>query len=166
LKQGHEDGLCGIYSLLNFFQNEHLFTDLAGKSQFWIICEVAERLGLLKADHIANGYAAYQLKEIFDAVCSKLCLPYRSELVREVGRHLEENQGAAFKKIVDQGGALIFMPEDGHWALLHGYDESGFHIDNSGRKRQTSRMPECGYEDMPSEAGVVLISETPKVVFQ
>ena len=66
-KQGHGDGLCGIYSIVNVICKFEENGDRK-RDYFRHLIMAAERLGYLDYFHITIGFEAFELKEIIDFV--------------------------------------------------------------------------------------------------
>ncbi|MBM7406660.1 MULTISPECIES: hypothetical protein [Sphingomonas] len=158
LRQGQVDGLCGIYSILNFFRSRDEFKIAVHEAdEFWVILDVAERLGLLRADFVVQGYGDYQLAEIVGGVCDRLQLPFEAvRLGRVGGRDLQP--ATVFDYVLERGGAAIIQYGDRHWALLHDRRDGKYALDDSNPAAK--KAPELTVEQankLNADLGIAII---------
>ncbi len=157
------DGLCGLYSLLNFCHHKKLFVGEVRQDPEWYVFEAVEMEGLLTSYYLTRGFEVQHLHTIFARLCRNLRLSfspyYLDELYAQRGDHF-----GALKRAISNGGAVVGgFVETKHWMLFYEMKEASVLIYDSapdgGRKRAlvnelTNFSPE-GIALMPSSFSLV-----------
>jgi hypothetical protein len=125
-QQGSTDGLCGIYSLLNFFQKQKYFddpdfTDGPSVTAFWYLVEAMGAEGLLSPYYLVYGLESQQIRAIANKICTDHGLAFQAVALKSVLEHL------GLKHFIDLAPTLFekrntaaVVGEDGksHWVLI------------------------------------------------
>jgi hypothetical protein len=119
LKQGHADGLCGIYCILNFLQQTE-WADHSDNHALQSLLYTVQELGWLTPHYITEGFEEHHLKKIIDRQIEDYRLTYSTYFIRDT-------KFRSFKILADQvrneGGAIITGEKSkAHWILLCSFD--------------------------------------------
>ena len=150
-KQGGPDGLCGIYCLINFMRDWELERDLEDnhREAFRYLLRSAERLRLLTADRLHDGFEFFELCEIFDLTANSLREDYRSVPIRTLQQRLPNRTNRELLcMIFEEGGeAIVSVDRHKHWILAYRFMSteklSVFDSDASSR-RSSIQVSELG----------------------
>jgi hypothetical protein len=122
-RQGHGDGFCGLYCLVNSLRNWQKLDSKAGWSRdaFGRLVTIADRLRLLDANHVINGFEDFELIEIFNSLAKNYRLDQVALPLEWVARLFPLASNISIvREIIDQGGCVIVSVENGeHWVLAH-----------------------------------------------
>lgn len=80
-RQGTNDGLCGIYCLINAVRDDARVEDYSGEDLLRYLLEAATRLNNFAPSKIANGYEAHELVDIFNEFARCLDLSWQGQLL-------------------------------------------------------------------------------------
>jgi hypothetical protein len=136
--QGAADGLCGIYSLVNFMQDQPRIrkANVHGhKVAFAHLLKSAEDLQLLNAERICAGFSADDLVAIFNKTAQRKRIPFKAvELAAVLPTDGQPTSIELMERILDEGGvAIVLRHGDKHWVLAHGLsDDRRIQIKDSG----------------------------------
>lgn len=158
-KQGTVDGLCGIYSLLNFLRTQECFEE-AGKTRaqnaFWYLLEAMEAEGTLTPFRMFYGLNTFHLERIFNRICTDFRLGHKAMRLEEVGALLAiDTTPGTIKHVVAGGGAVVCgYGNESHWLLIDDRQEGSFMVRDSGAERERVARAK---EGLISAEGLVLI---------
>lgn len=128
LKQGRMDGLCGLYSIMNFCVEKKLFGPGVKKEAEWYVFEAVEMEGLLTTYHLYYGFEVQHLFAIFRRLCENLRIPYRPVYLDTLGGGPEQ----AVSKAIDFGGAVVGgFDGSSHWILVYSKEGRKFLVHDS-----------------------------------
>jgi hypothetical protein len=120
-KQGDPDGLCGIYCLINFMRDWKFERDLSDnhRESFRYLLRSAERLKLLTADRLHDGFEWHELCEIFNLTTKSLHEPYQSIPIVALQRRFPRwtNRDLLCAVFEDSGEAVVSVDRHKHWVL-------------------------------------------------
>lgn len=137
-QQGGPDGLCGLYSLLNFIHAHAEFgedeQDDNDREAFRYLLESTEQLGLLTAHHLHDGFEWHMLRVIFNHACDSIRLPYIAVPLVAVSEYAKNTDIFEIVKLVaSHGGEVVahLGKTDDHWILVHGVNRGRLCADDS-----------------------------------
>jgi hypothetical protein len=131
-QQGEPDGLCGIYSLLNFI---HALPEYCAKTRkeqneedqeiLRYLLEASHELGLMLPQMLSHGFEQYHLRAIFNRTCENLDINFRA---KSLSSYASENKCKNVLKAIgrvvgEKGAAVVHLNEHDHWVLA--YDING-----------------------------------------
>ncbi|WP_156340309.1 hypothetical protein [Sphingomonas sp. Leaf17] len=131
-QQGGPDGLCGVYSLINFFRNRSEFS--SDRETFRYVFEAIEQLQLLSALHMWDGFEWPKLRAIFDKVSNDWCMGYVAvplfAVCQEIGT---EDIFSVTEAVVADGGEVVwpFEKNGDHWVLVYKVADGEIFMDDS-----------------------------------
>jgi hypothetical protein len=152
--QGDPDGLCGIYALLNFLRARAITAN--DEAIFHELLISAEKLGLLTAYRLYDGFDEHVLLQIFQTTADRNRWPFRAILLGAFGHGTFSDK---LKVVLDAEGEIVTsVNASGHWVLTYGASKSGFLIDDPDRTVVPKRraISKRGHK-IPSDQGVVLL---------
>lgn len=119
-QQGHADGMCGLYAVLNFLTAERSTWGESANDTLWYLLDACRHLGWLTPHHLTAGFEDYQLKAILDLQIENYRLEYKTHFVAEVE---QAKRYGSFKKlaeaVVARGGGLVASHDSRHhWVLI------------------------------------------------
>lgn len=158
-RQGSVDGLCGLYSLLNFLEADPFFADEIGRrssrksrsyNAFWYILDCAERNGLLTATYLYDGYCDHHLLHLFSKLTDELDLPYHCRRLAPALRDFKEHEGrqsdgqltdfARWLFSAKGKAGLICMATQDHWTLVSGLRGAKLIVADSSDGSRTQKL--------------------------
>ena len=160
-RQGTNDGLSGIYCLINAIRDDDRLKGSSGKDILRYLLEAASRLNNLLPAKISNGYEAHELTDIFNEFARSLNLSWRAGLLIKV-RHTFPlfSPTIVSKRILEEGGKIILRTEDcDHWLLAYMYN-FGKHaylvedpdLEHEKTKISSKKVTERGVVILPTRA--------------
>jgi len=162
LQQGTADGLCGIYSILNFLQTTD-WLEYEASTGLEALLECANHFGWFTPSYVTNGFEDYQLKKILDYQIEAYRLPYQTFFIADT---LLQRGNGSFSYLAQslkgrEGSALIASKSRrSHWVLIKSHNGKMIILDsaNGGAK---SELPDrsSGYL---KNCGLVIIKGSPK----
>jgi hypothetical protein len=148
--QGGPDGLCGIYSLINFMRSWEFARELTEnhRESFRYLLRSAERLNLLTADRLHAGFEWHELCEIFNLTAHSLQEPFKAVAISALRRRLATKTNRKILEHIfnEEGEAVVSVDQHEHWVLAYGFSSSGkisvFDSDASSRRGEleTSKL--------------------------
>lgn len=123
-RQGTNDGLCGIYCLINAVRDDARVEDFSGEDLLRYLLEAATRLNNFAPSKIANGYEAHELVDIFNEFCRCLDLSWQALLLSTFSRSFPNlSPLITCKRVFEEEGKIILHEKArDHWLLAYGYD--------------------------------------------
>jgi hypothetical protein len=159
-KQGHGDGFCGMYSLAHALGGYAKFNDDdwgSVRGAFRRLVIAADRLKLLDAYHVIDGFEDFELVEIFNLMAKNYRVSERAATIDGLG--LKGSNIEVVRTIVNDGGRVVISVENGgHWVLAHKVHKDGSlgvkdsWPDNSRTSLQKVRTVEEGVAILPQES--------------
>ena len=126
-KQGHGDGFCGIYSLAHSLSGYEKFNDDSRGSvrgAFRRLVIAADRLNLLDAYHVIDGFEDFELVEILNLMAKNYRVHVKAVTIDDLG--LTGANIQVVRTIVNAGGQVVVSVENGgHWVLAHKVHNDG-----------------------------------------
>ena len=120
LQQGQSDGLCGIYSLLNFLIRTRGFGWQDSSDSLWYLLDASRQLGCFNPYTLTQGFEEHQLKAIIDLQFENYRMPYKTfsigELSKQVG--IKNFYDLANKVTVKNGSLIASWDRRNHWVLV------------------------------------------------
>jgi hypothetical protein len=140
-QQGGPDGLCGIYSLLNFIHSLPQFSasnlelqDEQDQEIFRYLLEAAHELDLLLPARLSYGFEQHHLRAIFNHTCDNLDLDYSAISLKAYAKGRSETEiTSVIKSVVEDLGsaAVVHLNKCNHWVLAYDYKNGNVHLDDS-----------------------------------
>ena len=130
-RQGTNDGLCGIYCLINAVRNEKTFDGIPGEDFLRYFLEAAWRLNNLLPYKISNGYEEHELVDIFNEFARCHGITWRAHLLTRVRSSFPKLSPTVIsKRIFEEGGQIVLHTKDAaHWFLAYTFDfEKGRYV--------------------------------------
>lgn len=161
-RQGSNDGLCGIYCLINAVRNNERLEGSSGEDLLRYFLEAANRLNNFLPSKISDGYEQHELVDIFNEFSRCLDLGYRAHLLTTIKRSFSRHSALVLaKRIFEEGGELILHGKDvEHWFLAYTYDfdKNCYRVEDSNLTDEEHCIPPKKLRDF----GVVILpSESP-----
>ena len=123
-RQGTNDGLCGIYCLINAVRNDERLEGSSGEDLLRYFLEAANRLNNFLPSKMSDGYEQHELVDIFNEFSRCLDLRWRAHLLTTIKRSFLKHSALILaKRIFEEGGELVLHGRDvEHWFLAYTYD--------------------------------------------
>lgn len=125
-RQGTNDGLCGIYCLINAVRNDDRLRGSSREDLLRYLLEAATRLNNLTAAKISGGYEAHELVDIFNVFAASFDLSLCAQLLATLRRSLPDlSLPAISNHVFDRNGHMVIHTKDHeHWFLAYAYDSN------------------------------------------
>lgn len=120
-QQGQSDGMCGIYSLLNFLHRTKGFGwEDDSTETLWYLLDASRQLGWFNPYTLTQGFEEHQLKAIIDLQFANYKMPYETFSVGEVSEQLGiKNFYDLAEKVTKKNGSLVASwDRRNHWVLV------------------------------------------------
>jgi hypothetical protein len=131
LRQGHMDGLCGVYAILNFCLLKGLLKGQVKKDAEWYVFEAVEMEGLLTSYYLVRGFEVQHLHAVFERLSKNLRLSYKPYYIDELYVRRRDHYGL-LGRVFEKGGAVIGgFGRAKHWVLFHELKKSEVLIHDS-----------------------------------
>ncbi len=123
-RQGTNDGLCGIYCLINAVRNDERLETSSGEDLLRYLLEASNRLNSFLPSKISDGYEQHELVDIFNEFARCLGLKWRAHLLTTITRAFPKlSLLIVAKRVFEEGGELVLHGKDvEHWFLAYTYD--------------------------------------------
>jgi len=104
----------------------------AERTAFQMLIRSADELGYFDANHLLNGFEAYELVEIYNLTTEHHRIPRRAlNLADFAGGDCRKVSGGEVLQVLELGGSLVwYKSKENHWVLVT--DASGEWIDSLG----------------------------------
>jgi len=157
LQQGQADGLCGLYSVLNFLERTEWKDWVDHNLQSLLYA--AQHFGWFTPHHLTAGFEDHQLKAILDLQFSNYRMSYQTAFLSDVLASCDDDRfHELLERIVAKGGSAIIhkdIKDGGHWLLVTRDDGDTVVLDSDDQKRPRSLLAERRLKR--SEWGVVIL---------
>lgn len=156
LRQGDGDGLCGIYSILNFLQQTEWADDPKVGLQFLLYS--VEEFGWLTPHYLTEGFEEHHLKAILDQQIDRYRLSYKTYYVLDTMRvnNKLRSFSALAEAVESSGGAIIASPAGrAHWVLLGALSKK-MKVWDSAAPAASNPKP-IGKSRFSTEDGIVIV---------
>lgn len=131
LQQGHADGLCGLYAIINFLAEVDGWKKEKAENALWYVLDITRQLGWLTPHHLTSGFEAYQLKVILNTLFEAHYTPFSASFIEEIEAGLSEQDAFQLaENVLSVGGRLLVGPE-GHWVLVTRHGKKSVIVDSA-----------------------------------
>ncbi|WP_157093094.1 hypothetical protein [Paraurantiacibacter namhicola] len=137
-QQGNADGLCGLYSILNFLKSLSDWRSETPEGAMKIVLEAAQSEGALTPEKITGGFCSDELQRIANRVFARFRMPYRAYHFEEIEWREEDDAYQNHHQVLDSGGAII-GGRDGreHWVLFRRTVDGPVLVNSADQKQPT-----------------------------
>jgi hypothetical protein len=157
-QQGQADGLCGLYALIHFLNQQIEWREKPHKA-LWYLLESCRHLGWLTPHYLTEGFEDYQLKAILDLQIANYRLGFTTYYVADL---LNSAASKSYRELLDRvvtagGSAIVTRGKADHWVLVTQGPDGPELFDSSNYENPRSALPDRLSDDgwgiaiLPSE---------------
>ena len=164
LQQGHADGLCGVYALLNFLQTTHWSVG-DNREGLAFLLDAVRHFRWLTPEKLTNGFEDFELKAILDLQIENWRLGYASYFLEDTRRALRIADAAELMQAVVRAGgsAVVNFDQRSHWLLITAADGEPVICDSANPRRPISRLGDNSRPFSPRHGLVILPRPRPAI---
>ncbi|MDK2766878.1 MAG: hypothetical protein KYX69_04070 [Sphingomonas sp.] len=157
LQQGHADGLCGIYAILNFLCDCAEWKSEKPDDALRYVLDAVHSFGWLTPYTLTAGFEAYQLRAILDRLFDNYRMGFRAVPLQDVVRgHPKLAAYELLKALLDKDCAVICGHDSAHWLLLK-TTKAGHAVWDSSNPEKPSKKFDGRLAAFSLESGVVMV---------
>ena len=139
-QQGDLDGLCGVYTGVNFFCRKLNFEATGGEAKkiFRDLLSELNTQGKITVHRLCKGFAEGQLQKAFNKVAKKWKAQVKVQRLEVfINRIGAKTVFDAIAALEPGQAAMLNMNRGGHWVLAFGCDGKIMHVDDSSDEVKT-----------------------------
>ena len=167
LQQGQADGLCGLYSILNFLQTTEWQADSSVEGMRYLF-DSSHELGWLNPNTLIDGFEDWQLNKIVNLQLERYFIDYKSYILSEVVKSVEVKSFVELShRVASARGSIIAkVSRKAHWVLIEGGSGTPWIYDSAGSPGKPKKL-EQNSRAYSLDWGVVILPEKrPKLVIE